>query len=61
MIFNHLILYNAHAGLLDCHFGQRNPRLVSGGGGGEENFIDLFLCIGCKNPLCFSNLLDLGG
>ena len=35
MVFNNLILYNAHAGFLDCHFGKRNSRLVSGGGGGE--------------------------
>ena len=51
MVFDDLILYDAHAGLGDCGLGQRDPGLVRGGCGGKENPVHLLLCIGGVNSL----------
>ena len=61
MVFDDLILYDAHAGLGYGHLGQGNPGLIGGHGGGKEDFVHLLLGIIGENSLGFPYLSDLGG
>ena len=45
MVFDDLILNNAHSRLFDGELCKGNPHLVGGDGAGEENLIDLLLCV----------------
>ena len=45
MVFDDLVFHHAHAGLLNRHLSQRNPRIVRGERGGGENRIHLILSI----------------
>ena len=52
MILDDLVLDNAHAGLLDRHFCERNPRLICGNRRGPEDLVHLFLRKFCEFLLC---------
>ena len=51
VVFDDLILHNAHAGFSNGLLGQRQTLLVGGQGGGTENDVDLLLRIGGKDLL----------
>ena len=58
MVLYNLILNNAHSGLLNRHFRQRNTLLVRSHGRGAENLIDLLLRIGRESALRVSDSLQ---
>ena len=55
VIFDDLILGNAHAGLFHCHLGERDSGAVGGGGSGKENPVYLLLCERGIRSLCGSH------
>ena len=44
VVFNNLILNNAHAGFFNSHLGERNSRRICSRSSGKEYFIHLLLC-----------------
>ena len=60
MVFDDLVFHNAHAGLFHSKLGKRNACFVCGNGSGEKDFIHLFLRVGRKLLLCFSDTCNGG-
>ena len=61
VVFDDLILHNAHSGLFHSHLCQGNPHFVGGDGGGLEDFIYLLLCVFRENALRLAAALQGGG
>ena len=51
MVLDHLVLDDAHARLLDSHFGKRDALLVGSHRGGEEDRVHLLLRVVGELPL----------
>ena len=59
VILDNLILHNAHAGFLHCHFGKRQSGMVCRKGSRTKDPIHLFLRVGRKDLLCTAHLGEL--
>ena len=57
MVFDDLVLHDAHAGLLARHLRQRDAGLVGRHRCGKKDFVHLLLGIGCKFLLGFAHFL----
>ena len=58
VVFDNLVLDDAHARLFDGEFCKRNTRFVCGKRGCKEDFINLFLRVGRIDFLCGSHSRD---
>ena len=54
MVFDHFVFHNAHAGLFDSQFGQRDAHFVGCGGRRLKDFVYLLLRVGGEDLLRFA-------
>ncbi len=58
MVFDHLVLDDAHACFFDCHFGEADAFVAGGEGCGAEYFVHLLLSVGGVEGLSGLDLFD---